>query len=169
MNGDGEVEVDDLEGGVEDITLKVADVILTDDEVYHPCLLVFFVDYAFVLLQLEGLLATELDQNGLAALTDKLINNMPIQVPIVEREKQRARDGAPQPLNINLRHFLDLESYIARQVVESPIVLLLLEDLIRRELCLLFIPFLHLNQCGLHSIMLLLFHFKTNLIICAIK
>lgn len=88
MNGDGEVEIDDLEGCVEDISFQVADVILTDDEVYHPCLLVFFVDYAFVLLQLQGLLAAELDQNGLAAFTHELINNMPIQVAVVERKKQ---------------------------------------------------------------------------------
>lgn len=84
MNGDGEVKVDYLEGGVEDIALQIAYVILTDDEVYHPSLLVFLVDYAFILLQLERFLTTELDQNGLAALTHKLIDNMPIQVPIVE-------------------------------------------------------------------------------------
>lgn len=74
MNGYGEVEVNDLEGCVEDISLQVTDVILTDDKVYHPCLLVFFVDDAFVLLQLQGLLAAELDQNGLAALAHELID-----------------------------------------------------------------------------------------------
>lgn len=61
LNGDGEVKVDYLEGGVEDIALQIAYVILTDDEVYHPSLLVFLVHYAFILLQLEGFLTTKLD------------------------------------------------------------------------------------------------------------
>ena len=114
-------------------------------------------------------MAAELDENGLASFAHELVDDMPIEVAVVEGEKQRARDGAPQSFNIDLRHFLHLEAHIARQIVKSPIVLFLLQDLVGREFGLLLISFLHLNQSGLHFMILLLFHYKTNLFICTFK
>jgi 4-diphosphocytidyl-2C-methyl-D-erythritol kinase len=51
---------------------------------------VLLVDDSFVLFQLQGLLTTELYQDGLAALANKLVDDVPIEIAVVEGEEQGA-------------------------------------------------------------------------------
>lgn len=117
MNSDGKVEVDDLEGSVENIASQIAHEVFSHNKIYHFCIFVLFIHDSFVLLQLQRLLTAKLKKDGLVGIPDKLIDNMSIQIAVIEREKQSARDSSLKAFNVDLPNLLHFESNVARQVV----------------------------------------------------
>lgn len=98
---------------------------MSDHEVDHLLFFVLLVDDSFVLFQLQGLLTTELHQDGLAAFADKLVDDVPIQIAVVEGEEEGAGDGPLQSFDVQLPNLLHFETDIARYVIECPVGFLL--------------------------------------------
>lgn len=117
MDSYGKVEIDDLKGSVENIASQIAHEVLSHHKIDHFLLFVLFIHNSFVLLQLQRLLTAKLKKDGLAGLPHKLIHDMSIQIAVIEREKQSARDSSLKAFNVDLPNFLHFESNIARQVV----------------------------------------------------
>jgi len=134
LNGDCQIEIDDLEGSIENIALKVAGKLLPDHKVYHLGLLVFFISDSFVLFQQDRVLSGKLKHDGFIAFPHKLVHYISLQVAIVKGEEESARDSPFEPFYVDWDKLSNFETNITRKIVERSWWLFFFQDFVCREL-----------------------------------
>ena len=162
MDGNSQVEIDDLKGGVEHITFKVTRKLLSNHEVNHLRYFIFFVCYPFLFLELNGILGCKLKENCFLTFAYKLINYLSIKIAVVESKKEGTRNVTFQSFNIYRYKFSNLEANIAGKIVEYSWAFFFLKNFICRELSNAFFSEM-LDQLGFHALYLSYLNYKTDI------
>ena len=136
LDCDREVEVHYFKGSEEDVTNQVAGELLPDCEIDDFFLVVPFDGDSLFLWKLHWFLPAKLKKNGLVS-SNKLRNNVFIQITIMERKKKGPWNWGCQAFNINTEEFLHFEADIAGEVVCYSLLFFLLKDDVCSECWLL--------------------------------